>query len=323
LHCDARKIVVAYKIHLVLRDPLQRLVERSSQKLATAISRARNLVWALLIQAILNDPKLPQVLEDYGSNLRKENTFRDYLRTLASSRLFPILKEVLSREEYKDRMDEERYDFLRSKEIVGIEPQFAIGQRALFLRTSKANILWDCIPLLDEAVVEAIQAMGGISAIAISHPHYYSSMVEWSRAFGGVPIYLHAADRQWVMRPDKAIVFWEGETRTLAEGLTLIRCGGHFEGGTVLHWAGGAGGRGALLSGDIIQVVPDRKHVSFMYSYPNYIPLPASAIERIVKAVEPFSFDRIYGAFWDMVIEQGGKAVVRRSAERYLRAIRG
>jgi hypothetical protein len=203
----------------------------------------------------------------------------------------------------------------------GIDPLFAIGQRALFLRTPKANILWDCIPLLDEAVVEAIKALGGISAIAISHPHYYSSMIEWSRAFGGVPIYLHAADRQWVMRPDKAIVFWEGETRTLAEGLTLIRCGGHFDGGTVLHWAGGAGSQGALLTGDIIQVVPDRKHVSFMYSYPNSIPLPASAIERIVKAVEPFEYDRVYGAFWDMVIEQDGNAVVKRSAERYLRAI--
>ena len=134
-------------------------------------------------------------------------------------------------------------------------------------------------------------------------------MVEWSRAFGGVPIYLHAADRQWVMRPDKAIVFWEGETRTLGDGLTLIRCGGHFEGGTVLHWAGGAGGKGALLTGDIIQVVADRKHVSFMYCYPNYIPLSASAIERIVKAVEPFEYDRVYGAFWDMVIERDGKAV--------------
>src|SRR6185369_4480154 len=124
-------------------------------------------------------------------------------------------------------------------------------------------------------------------------------------------------DQQWVMRPDKAIVLWEGETRTLAEGLTLIRCGGHFDGGTVLHWAGGAEGRGALLSGDIIQVVPDRKHVSFMYSYPNYIPLPAQAVERIVQAVEPFSFERIYGAFWDMVIDKEGKAVVQESAERY------
>jgi len=206
---------------------------------------------------------------------------------------------------------------------IGIDPHFAIGNRALFVRGGKANILWDSLPFLDEAVVEAIKAMGRISAIAISHPHYYSSMVEWSRAFGGAPIYLHAADRQWVMRPDKAIVFWEGETKTLAEGLTLIRCGGHFDGGMVLHWAGGANGRGALLSGDIIQVVPDRKHVSFMYSYPNYIPLPTSAIERIVKAVEPYPFDRIYGAFWDMVIERDGKAVVKRSAERYLRAIGG
>jgi hypothetical protein len=204
---------------------------------------------------------------------------------------------------------------------IGIEPHFAIGQRALFLRTPRGNVLWDCIPLLDEAVVEAIKAMGGVSGIAISHPHYYSSMVEWSRAFGGVPIYLHADDRPWVMRPDMAIVFWEGETKTLGEGLTLICCGGHFDGGTVLHWAGGAAGQGALLTGDVIQVVPDRKNVSFMYSYPNYIPLAASAIERIVNAVEPFAFDRFYGAFWDMVIERDGKAVVKRSAERYLRAI--
>jgi hypothetical protein len=117
LHSDSRKIVIAYKVHLVLKDPLQRLVERSSQKLATAMSRARNLVWALLIQAILNDPKLPQVLEDYGSSLRKEAAFREYLRSLASSRLFPILKEVLGREEYKERMEKERYDFLRSKDV--------------------------------------------------------------------------------------------------------------------------------------------------------------------------------------------------------------
>src|SRR5262249_1664556 len=151
----------------------------------------------------------------------------------------------------------------------------------------KSNVLWDCVPLFDEAVVEAIKSLGGISAIAISHPHYYSSMVEWSQAFDGVPIYLHFADRRWVMRPDKAIVYWEGEAKELGDGLTLIRCGGHFEGGTVLHWQAGANGKGALLTGDIIQVVPDRKHVSFMYSYPNYIPLSATAIERIVNAVEP------------------------------------
>jgi hypothetical protein len=91
--------------------------------------------------------------------------------------------------------------------------------------------------------------------------------------------------------------------------------------GTVLYWAGGAEGKGALLTGDIIQVVADRKHVSFMYSYPNYIPLSASVVERIIKAVEPFEYERVYGAFWDTVIEKDGKAVVKRSAEQYLKAI--
>jgi glyoxylase-like metal-dependent hydrolase (beta-lactamase superfamily II) len=205
---------------------------------------------------------------------------------------------------------------------LGMEPHFAIGQRAFFLRSPGGNVLWDCLPLLDEALAESLRALGGVSAIAISHPHYYSSMVEWSRALGGVPIYLHEADRQWVMRPDDAVTFWDGETKPLGAGLTLIRCGGHFPGGTVLHWAGGAGGRGVLLSGDILQVVPDRQHVSFMWSYPNYVPLGATAIRRITAAVEPFAYDRIYGAFWDMTLDRDGKPAVARSAERYLEAIR-
>jgi hypothetical protein len=204
---------------------------------------------------------------------------------------------------------------------IGVEPAFAIGQRALFLRTTGGNLLWDCVPLIDPALVELLNGLGGLSAIAISHPHYYTSMVEWSRAFGGVPIYLHADDRRWVMRPDTSIVSWEGGTRALADGLTLVRCGGHFDGGAVLHWAGGAADSGALLTGDILQVVADRRHVSFMYSYPNYIPLPASAVGKIVGAVEPLRYDRVYGAFWDAVIDQDAKAAVGRSAQRYLRAI--
>lgn len=56
-----------------------------------------------------------------------------------------------------------------------------------------------------------------------------------------------------------------------------------------------------ILSGDILQVVQDRRWVSFMYSYPNLIPLPNSKVRRIVAAVEPFEFDRIYGAWWQYI----------------------
>ena len=200
---------------------------------------------------------------------------------------------------------------------IGVEPQSAIGQRALLVRTPRGNVLGDCVPLLDPALVEMVKAVGGISAIAISHPHCYTAMAEWSLASGDVPMDRHVADRQWVLRPDKTIAFWGGEARTLAEGSTLIRCGGHFEGGTVLHWQGGADGNGAMLGGDIIQVVADRKHVGFVHSYPNYVPLSAAGVERIVQAVAPFEYDEVYEAFWETVIEQDGKAAVARSAEQY------
>jgi hypothetical protein len=203
---------------------------------------------------------------------------------------------------------------------IGTHPSFAIGQRALLVQTPQGNVLWDCISLIDEPTMAVVKSLGGISAIAISHPHYYSAMVAWSRAFDA-PIYLHAADRQWVMRPDPAIEFWEGETKSVSEGLTLIRGGGHFAGGTVLHWAAGAAGKGALLSGDILQVVSDRRYVSFMYSYPNLIPLPARSVRQIVAAVEPFDFDRIYGAWWDRVVQSEAKTAVDRSAKRYIAAL--
>ncbi|MBB4637912.1 hypothetical protein FHS01_003971 [Longimicrobium terrae] len=205
---------------------------------------------------------------------------------------------------------------------IGTEPRFAIGQRALLVRTPAGNILWDCIALLDDATIDIIRALGGLRAIAISHPHYYTTMVEWARAFDA-PVLLHAADREWVMRPDERIEFWDGETRDLGGGATLIRCGGHFAGGTVLHWADGADGRGALLTGDIIQVVPDRRWVSFLRSYPNLIPLDAASVRRVAAVVEPYAFDRIYGAWWDMHVMEDARNAVARSAARYVAALEG
>jgi hypothetical protein len=205
---------------------------------------------------------------------------------------------------------------------IGTTPSFSIGQRALLVQTPQGNVLWDCIPLIDDAAIRAVNSLGGITAIAISHPHYYSSMIEWSHAFNA-PIYLHAADREWVMRPDPAIIFWGGQTQPLSGGLTLIRCGGHFPGGTVLHWPEGAEGRGVLLTGDIINVVQDRRYVSFMYSFPNLVPLPAAAVRGVVAAVEPFEYDRIYSAWWEKVTMEDAKAAVQRSAERYIAAIEG
>jgi hypothetical protein len=177
-------------------------------------------------------------------------------------------------------------------ELMTIEttPPFGIGQRAILARTPVGNVLWDCVALVDDATVDVLKGLGGLAAIAISHPHYYTTMVEWSRALGGVPIHLHAADRQWVMRPDSAVQFWERDTKLIGPGL-------------------------------ILQVVPSG-HVSFMWSYPNLIPLSAPKVQRVADILEPFAFDAIYGAFSDRgQIDANGKQVVAASIARYIARI--
>lgn len=205
---------------------------------------------------------------------------------------------------------------------VGVQPSVGIGQRALLVRTPQGNLLWDCVGYIDDGAVDAIRSMGGIAGIAMSHPHFYGTVVEWSQAFGGCPIYIPSADRAWVQRDDPAIVDWSG-TREVLPGLTLIQTGGHFEGSAVLHWNAGADGKGALFAADTIAVVSDVRTVSFMRSFPNFIPLPASEVRHIVGTVRPYRFDRIYGGWWDRVTLSDGKDAIERSARRYLKWIGG
>jgi GNAT superfamily N-acetyltransferase len=207
-------------------------------------------------------------------------------------------------------------------ELTGIAsvPRVAIGQRALLVPDGAgSNLMWDCVTLFDLDTAAAIERRGGLSGIAISHPHYYAGMVEWARHFD-CPIHLHAADREWIMRPDPRIELWDGETEELGNGLTLVNTGGHFEGATVLHWAGGHGGEGTLLMGDICGVVPDGRYVTFLWSYPNLVPLPARAIERIGAALAPFRYRNLHAAFWDTEVDDA-EAVIDRSIHRFVDAV--
>jgi hypothetical protein len=199
---------------------------------------------------------------------------------------------------------------------IGTKPSFAIGQRALHLE----RLLWDCIALIDDATVDELKRIGGIDTIAISHPHYYTTMVKWAERFDA-RILLHEADEEWIMHPSGRIELWSGPEYKLTDTLTLINLGGHFPGGTVCLWSRGAGGRGALLSGDILQVVPDRDWVSFMWSYPNLIPLPARTVARIRDQIAGYSFARVYGAFKDRTINEAAHTKVLRSADRYIKAL--
>jgi glyoxylase-like metal-dependent hydrolase (beta-lactamase superfamily II) len=196
-------------------------------------------------------------------------------------------------------------------------PSFGIGQRAHLLITPQGNILWDCVSLLDPPTVNQINALGGIKAIAISHPHYFATMMDWSRAFHNAPVYINHADADWLCRQGPAVQLWQVPELELWEGIKLVQCGGHFPGANILYVPFG---KGSLLVGDVIQVCPDRKSVSFMYSYPNYIPLSGKEVFSIYSLIKDLLFDAIYGAFGHHIF-YGGKEALEFSVKRYLKRI--
>lgn len=192
-------------------------------------------------------------------------------------------------------------------------PSFAIGQKAHLLITPEGNILWDCIANLDETTVDMIQKLGGIRAIAISHPHYFSTIAQWSATFNDVPVFVHALDAGWLGRKPKALHLWEGEIFPLWNNMQLVCCGGHFPGGNILYCPN----EKALFTGDVLQVCPDMKSVSFMYSYPNYIPLAQKDILKIKAAIAPLDYDAMFGAFGRYIFS-GAKQAMQFSVNRYL-----
>jgi hypothetical protein len=199
---------------------------------------------------------------------------------------------------------------------VGSEPGVGVGQRGLVVQTAEGNLLWDPAPFVDDAAIEAVRAAGGLRAVSASHPHMYGAAVEWSHAFAA-EILLVDVDAAWLMRPDPAVRAWSGE-REVLPGVTLVQCGGHFPGSAVAHWAAGADGRGAILTGDTIMVAPGEDRVSFVYSAPVRLPLAEAGVSGIARALAPYDFDRIYGGWWSPAVRHDGKGVLERSAHRYI-----
>ena len=109
---------------------------------------------------------------------------------------------------------------------VGVQPAVAIGQRALLVRTRHGNVLWDCVPLLDDAAQQHIADLGGIDAICLSHPHFYAAHVDFADAFDA-QVLIPRADQQWIQRPSPRIELFDDEVEPVP-GVTLARIGGPF-----------------------------------------------------------------------------------------------
>ena len=243
------------------------------------------------------------------------NEERQYVS--AAGQTWTTLEDMIQSGNYKNTISPEEKGLFS----ISTSPSFGIGQTAYLVQGKNFNLLWDCITYIDPETINEIKDRGGIGAIALSHPHYYSTQVEWAEAFDA-SIYIHEDDKKWVTRPSDKIVFWSGESLELADEMILHRIGGHFKGATILEWKEGNAQKGVLLTGDIVRVAADRKWVSFMYSYPNFIPLPASTVEGMAIRLDKIKFNRLYDAFHRIIGEDAGRAV-QKSAKRYIDALNG
>lgn len=196
-----------------------------------------------------------------------------------------------------------------------INPKFAIGQRALLVLSEKGNILWDCIPMLDELTKEFIKSKGGLKAIAFSHPHYYSNMNDWAEEFD-CPIYIHQNDEKHIMEKSNYIHLWKGEELDLWEGIKILLIGGHFAGSSILH-VPFLTHEGTIICGDTLFLSPNKKHFSVFFSYPNRIPLPLSEMKRIKKRLDLISFDSFLGYIKTQNLSENVKSIMDKSFAKY------
>ena len=200
---------------------------------------------------------------------------------------------------------------------ITVSPKTGIGHRPILVVTDGGNVLWDPPAYIDDELVAAIRDLGGIDAIASSHPHLTGLSVTWSHTFGDIPVWVNADDQRWIRRPDPVIRLWQDQ-QEVVPGVMLVQCGGHFAGSAVLVWADGAEGQGVALSGDTFMVVADREWVTFQRSYPNDIPLSERSVRKIVAALEPFPFERAYSGFDGGRLAADAHHRVSASAERYI-----
>ncbi|KAF2218053.1 hypothetical protein CERZMDRAFT_64125 [Cercospora zeae-maydis SCOH1-5] len=231
---------------------------------------------------------------------------------------------------------------------ISTSPKFGIGQRCILICTPSGNILWDLIAYLDQETVDFILARGGLKAIVISHPHYYTTHLDWAETFD-CEVFLAREDEGWVCRREVVVAeqeeealegeggrrkrgrksrrrFIEGEEEVVVEGVKAIKVGGHFPGSLVLLW------EEKLFIADSFLITPSGLyHVDrpagtnsfvFMYSYPNMIPLAPAELHKMWQVLKKYEFASTHGAFAGMdIYDENVKARVLESMKIQVRAM--
>lgn len=251
-----------------------------------------------------------------------------------SGQKWTTLSRLRKSGQYKNHIKETKSGQLWSLSTV---PKFGIGQRAILVKEEGGNVLWDCIAYLDQDTIDFITSLGGLSAICISHPHYYATCIEWAHVFH-CQVWIFAEDANWITRPSTSSYNLlkppTGNNREqsplhhhrhhhvdVTKSLKMIKIGGHFPGSAVLYSARDGG---YILVGDTVSLTPGNRRVTIMWSYPNMIPLDLETISNVCwPRFEALAFDSIYAKFLDEEIVGNAKEIMHDSLSFYCKKLGG
>lgn len=113
LSADARKALLCYKVQFKLRRLADVIVDRGVNRYEF-VRRARNLLWALLCQGMLNDPRIEEYADEFGHGVSVEAQFTDWLSKLATTRCRLLLSDLIKDDIYAARAAEGNFSFLRT-----------------------------------------------------------------------------------------------------------------------------------------------------------------------------------------------------------------
>lgn len=114
LHVDAKKLILFYKIQYRLPSVTREILRKGENKYNYVI-KAKNLLWALLVQGLLNDDEFEDYVENYGQSLSIEGGYLELLKDIASKKIRFIFSKTFQKGKYADYIENEKYSFLRSK----------------------------------------------------------------------------------------------------------------------------------------------------------------------------------------------------------------
>lgn len=115
LEVDPRKFVLVYKVQFRLPSVLREIRNTGGAKYGYVSSKARNLIWCLSLQGLMNDPRFAKFVEHYGNSTGIEAGITEILKTMATSRLRHILSDAFEDRKFQGNIAEGKVSFLGSK----------------------------------------------------------------------------------------------------------------------------------------------------------------------------------------------------------------